>query len=165
MEKAIKSSTVCPPTSKEDVNRVVLEKTKEAAAEKIRAMTNRAEAAYYGEEDSIATMEEGVELKSTSEHGSVVTTSKSSMKHNPCVSVTTNPFLADDKSIASPVTWETMISKQSQTDARLDKVDSTLDKILQFMQSGQTSNLPPNSSVSETGSQQHQSDKSSANNA
>ena len=111
IEEAKKSSTICPPTSKEDINRAVLEKTKEAAAEKVRAITNQAEVAYYGKEDSIDTMEDGVELTSILEYGLVITTSKSSIKHNPYASAITNSFLADDKSIASLVTWETMLSK------------------------------------------------------
>jgi len=104
MEEAKKSSTVRPLISKEDINRAVLEKTKEAAAEKVRAMTNQAEAAYYGKEDSIATIEDVVELILTSEYSSVVTISKSSTKYNPYTSVITNFSLADDKSIFSSVT-------------------------------------------------------------
>jgi len=111
IEEAKKSSTICLPISKEDINRVVLEKIKKVAAEKVRAMTNQVEVAYYGEEDSIAIIEDGVELSLTSEYGSVVTISKLSTKHNLYASVITNSSLADNKSITSLVTWETMLSK------------------------------------------------------
>ena len=45
-------------------------------------------------------------------------------------SIITNSSPLDNKSITSSVTWKTMLSKQSQIGARLDKVDSMLDKIL-----------------------------------
>ena len=93
-------------------------------------MRNRAEVAYYGEEDSITIIEDRVELMSSSEYSRVVSQHKSIRKHNSMSSVITNSSPLDNKSITSSVMWETMFSKQSQIGTRLDKIDSTLDKIL-----------------------------------
>ena len=50
-------------------------------------------------------------------------------------SIITNPSPADKRSVASSTKKEKMLSKKSQTESRLDKVDSALIKILQFMKS------------------------------
>ena len=123
---------------------------RKAVADKVNTMTNRVEVAYYGEENLIAIIEDRVELMSSSEYSIVVSECKSITKYNPMSSVITNSLPSDNKSITSSVIWETMLSKQSQIDARLNKVDSTLDKILQFMQWEQASNLPPTITNTET---------------
>ena len=50
-------------------------------------------------------------------------------------SIITNPSPADKRLVASSTKKEKMLSKKSQTESRLDKVDSALIKILQFMKS------------------------------
>ena len=132
IEEAKKTSIVRPPTSNtvNEANKVALEQTRKAAADKVNAMINRAEAVYYGEENSIATIEDRVELMSSSKYSKVVSQYKSIRKHNSMSSVITNSLPLDNKSITSSVIWETMLSKQSQIGTRLDKIDSTLEKIL-----------------------------------
>ena len=97
-------------------------------------MINRAEAAYYRKDNFITTIEDRVELISAIDHSIVISNIRSRAKANPIASVITNNSQSDDKLVVSSIIWEIIILKQSQTDARLDKVDSTLDKILQFVQ-------------------------------
>ena len=114
-------------------NKTSIEHTRKEAVEKVYAMANRTEVAYYGEDDSIATIKNGVELISAIDYSMADSNIRSRAKANSIASIITNNSQLDDKSVASSITWEIMISKQSQTDAKLDKIDSTLDKILQFI--------------------------------
>ena len=110
--------------------------SKKEAEKKVKVMTNKAEAAYYHKDDSIAIIENRVKIESTIEYSTIVSNTSSKRKHQIIISIVINLLQAEDKLVASSVTLETILSKQSQTDARLDKVDSILDKILQFIQLG-----------------------------
>ena len=87
-----------------------MEKARQEAVAIVQAMTNKAEAVYYQEEDedSIATMKDGKELASST--GSTVVLVRQSYK-NLQLSIITN--LNDNQSVTSSITWETMLSKQS----------------------------------------------------
>ena len=116
-------------------------------------MKNKAEAAYYRdkEEDSIAIMKDRIELASAMGNSTTSSFSQHELKSKQLASIITNQLI-DKRSIVSSVTWETILSKQSQTKERLNKIDMALDKIFQFMQLVQTINLLPNNISLETGS-------------
>ena len=59
----------------------------------------------------------------------------SNNESNLAARIMTNPSPAEKISVASSTKKEKMLSKKSQTESRLDKVDSALIKILQFMKS------------------------------
>ena len=89
-------------------------------ADKVEAMENMAASAFYRDDDSINTMEEGTKLISLV--GQSIIASKRSntniknLIRNVIASTSTNSSL-DDRLVISSITWETMLSKQSQTEA------------------------------------------------
>ena len=160
MEDAKQASTVRPPTTQTQLKEATTE-----AAEKVKAMSNRVEDAFYGDDDSIATMKEGDETSIASSIAASAYLSKRGTNDQPLTRVNANISQHDDRSVASSVAWETMLSKQNQTDARLEKLDTTLDRILQFIQSDKTSNPTPSTNQTETGSQQQMNAESSGQDA
>ena len=104
-------------------------------------MANKVEAAYYEEDYSIATMEEGRELFSLAGNKPPVAKSTTTISRNPFAKIITNRsnnYAPDDISVTRLVTWDAMLSKQSQMDTRLDKMDVALGQILRFMESSRT---------------------------
>ena len=75
-------------------------------------MKNKAEAAYYREEedDSIAIIEERIELASIMGNSTTTSISQRESKSKQPVSIITNQSI-NNRLATSSVTWETMLSK------------------------------------------------------
>ena len=117
-------------------------------------MMNRIEATYYKDNDSINITEEGKELISLlGKDSRSVTSRRFRSTSNHLFSVITNNSNSEERLVASSIIWKTMLSKQSQIDAQLDKIDTALGQILYFIKS-KSSNTPlDNPPCSETSSQ------------
>ena len=77
--------------------------------------------------------------------------SKSSRKSIENININTSATQSNnDKSVVSSITWEMILSKQSQTKAWLDRVNTALSQILLAIQSGKTSTLSQPSTILET---------------
>ena len=57
----------------------------------------------------------------------------------------------DDRSMASLITWESMVQKQNKISNRLDNIDAILSQILGAIRSGSASNRTQEDENTETG--------------
>ena len=117
---------------------------------KVVAMTNKAEAALYADDDSIATIEESIVSKQRSSQP------LSEVNYNPIITTQPQQLInlvnRDEASVASLVTMELLLSRQSRTNTRIDKIDLIMNQILYLLQSRKVSNPNDKDSSSETGS-------------
>ena len=101
------------------------------AADKVDAMTNKEGTAYYRYEDSVATIEERIDLVSTVEASTLspksqITTTTSINNLPNSKRKILNHMLNNNILVTSSITIESLLSKQSQIEAQLDKVDVAL---------------------------------------
>ena len=157
--EAAKLSTVTRPDPSAIEDKVV--QMRKEAEEQITAMKNKAEAAYYKDDDSIATMEDesaSIGNKSSSTTSNLTTTSRSRSRDVVNLASVQNPAnignvnQMEAASVASSITMESLAQLQQQSSSRMDNMDSMLNQILGALKSGQVSSHPEDSST-ETGSQ------------
>ena len=117
-----KEATARP--SVEDLEEKLVEVRKEAK-QTIDKMTNKAAVAHYKDEDSIAIMynEVNMVLVRSNKRGMRLAIEKSEKRRN---KEDRRSIAVEEQSVASSVIIESLLSKQSQTEVRLDKMDSAL---------------------------------------
>jgi len=140
-EEAKKKEEIKRPEVEEDLEKKLKEAEDEAA--KVIDNMNKAEAVFYRDEDSIATIDIETLQNTTKETSQVATAVK-----NKSTSAARN--VGDDQSVASSITIKLLIWKQSKIDARIDRVDDILSKILLHLQSSVVSSQTKNNNSSET---------------
>ena len=124
MKIAKKGSTERPTPGSNKLEEVCKE-----VADKVVAIENKAATAYYCDDDSIDTIEEGQDIVSLSGTNSIISSSTSKLSKKLINNINTNSSYSqsnDEKSVVSSITQKTILSKQSQTEARLDQVDMAL---------------------------------------
>ena len=115
MEEMQKEDAERPPLEEA---REKLEAARKEAEDTIAIMTNKAAAAYYKNDDSITVIEDGVELVSiksgkTSTGNSMVPKSISIAQSAEVLTSRYKQIPMEEKSVASSVTIESLLSKQS----------------------------------------------------
>ena len=107
-------------------------------------------------------MEEDVSISSNFLHKATPTTnslprnqSKEPVYHSVAsLPSATSMSTSDETSVASSITIESLLSRQSKMDSRIDKVDATIAQILKLLQSEKASNPSQIQSTSETGTEE-----------
>ena len=102
-------------TKKTNTNRLLpvemnLEQARDNTAQKIATMTNNVEAVYYKEDNLISTIERGEKLASLIEESKSISSFSSQSKETKRSRVF-NPSQFDERSVASSITWETILFK------------------------------------------------------
>jgi hypothetical protein len=118
------------------------------AEEKIATMSNKVAAAFYKDDDSIATIEEGVELVLVAKNSYTIASSipksiKDLIPLPPPIQPNTN-ILTDEQLIASIIIMKSLIKRQNESVARLDSIEGMLEEILGVLRAGWTSNSTTN---------------------
>ena len=132
-----------------------VEQIRKEAEKKIATMKNKAEAAYYKDDNSIATLTGGKSWSSIINHLTAI--SHPIRREVVNLAVEQNPpnieniTQMEEALVASSITIESLAQCQQQTASRLDNMDAMLNQILGAITSGQVSSHPDKSST-ETGS-------------
>ena len=125
------------------------QEAQEEAKGTVAAMTSKVEATLHKDDGSIDTMEDSIISKQK------LSKTPNKVNYTPISSIPLQPIIKsvsrDEASVASSVTMESLLSRQSRTDARIDKMDSTMNQILHLLQSGKVSSPNDNDSTTETG--------------
>ena len=128
-----KSNTEVPERPSTNTQALSNEEIQQAAAERINAMTNAAEAAYYKDDDSISTLGSigatTIGTRTTVQQQAYQTQSTPSVRL-----ITDTPPIAvsDNMSVTSSITMESFTNLQSKVndqDAKLSRIDLVLAKI------------------------------------